>query len=252
VTTKTRSPNYPVISLPDAIGRVQTVYSKEHTHPSTREVIAKALGYSSLNGASAVVISALNKYGLLEGSREQFRVSMLALDIILHPPGDTERRRAIQSAAFAPTLFSELREQYGYTLPSDVNLRASLIKKGFNPKTVDGVIRVYRDTLEFVDKEEQASKTNGNDILSFSPSATSLTGSNINEIYSSATIPLVKEEENGVVLWFRIARDCEVRTEFKGRVTQEAVQKFIKHLELSIEDFPNRFDIQEAKDSLDE
>lgn len=252
MTTKTRSPNYPVLSLPDAIERIQTVYNKEHNHPSTREVIAKALGYSSLNGASAVVISALNKYGLLDGGREPLRVSMLALDIILHPKGDTERLKAIQAAAFAPSLFSDLREQYGRTLPSDVNLRASLIKRGYNPNTVDSVIRVYRDTLEFVDAEEQASKTTTNELSSINPPPALSASTPLNDIVPNTSLSLSRGEEESVVLWFRIARDCEVRAEFKGNVTQEAIRKLIKHLELSIEDFPNRADLQDSRDNLDE
>ena len=66
------------------------------------------------------------------------------------PPPDIERAAAMRRAAFRPTLFAELYEKYRNDLPSDKNLRHFLITKGFNPKTTDEVIRVYRDTLQFV------------------------------------------------------------------------------------------------------
>ncbi len=152
-TTRTRSPNYPILSLGEAIARVRTIYEKQHTHPATREVLAKLLGYGGLNGASGTVVSALSKYGLLEGRNEQLRVSGLALDLILHRRGDPEYADALQTAAFMPALFRELRDQYPGRLPSEHSLRANLVKKGFNPKAVDDAIRNYRDTIEFVDAE---------------------------------------------------------------------------------------------------
>lgn len=151
--TKTRSPNYPAINLADAISRVRVIYDKQHTYPATREVLAKLLGYGGLNGASQSVISALSKYGLLEGRGEQLRVSSTALDLIQQRKGAPEYLDALQRAAFMPTLFRELRDQYPDRLPSEHSLRASLERRGFSRKAADGALRVYRDTLEFVDAE---------------------------------------------------------------------------------------------------
>jgi hypothetical protein len=151
---KVRSPNYPAISLADAIPKIRAVHEKEFNHPATREVIAKAMGYGGLNGASSTVISALSKYGLLEpAGNERYRVSANAVDIILHKKGDSERAAAIERCAFSPPLFEELRGAYPNSLPSDENLRVYLIKKGFNPKSVGDVIRAYRDTIELVTEE---------------------------------------------------------------------------------------------------
>ncbi len=158
-SAKTRSPNYPVLNLEEALGRVREIYKKQHTHPATREVIAKLIGYSSLNGASGTVISALGKYGLLEGRNDQLRVTPLALDLILHRKGDPEYTDALRTAAFLPALFSELRDQYPGRLPSEHSLRAALIKRGFNPNAVDDAIRNYRDTLAFVDAETEGADT---------------------------------------------------------------------------------------------
>ena len=150
---KQRSPNYPAINLGEAITRLKAIYEKQRRYPAPREVLAKLMGYSSLNGASATIVSALSKYGLLEGHGDSLRVSELGQDLILHRKGDPEYAAALQGAAFMPTFFRELRDQYPHGLPSEHSLRANLTKRGFNPKAIDGAIRAYRDTIEFVDAE---------------------------------------------------------------------------------------------------
>src|SRR4051794_26283688 len=102
-----RSPNYPGIGLREAVSRVNLLYKAEYTHLCTREVVAEAIGYTSLNGSSATVISAIAKYGLLENVGDEYRVSPLAVDIILHHKGEPERLAAIREAAFKPALFNE-------------------------------------------------------------------------------------------------------------------------------------------------
>lgn len=111
------------------------------------------MGYGGLHGASAGIVSALSKYGLLEGHGDTLRVSEMGQDLVLHRKGDPEYSDALRAAAFLPAFFRELREEYPSGLPSEHSLRASLIKKGFNPKAIDNAIRAYRDTTEFVDTE---------------------------------------------------------------------------------------------------
>src|SRR4051794_4310429 len=109
---RVRSPNFPVISLPQAIERIEAIYDKEQTLPATRETLAEHLGYSGLNGASIKMISALGKYGLLElVDGRGFRVSKLAM-AILHPANDQERSDAVREAAHLPALFQKLTEQF--------------------------------------------------------------------------------------------------------------------------------------------
>lgn len=153
---RVRSPNYPVISLSEAVQKIRAVYQQEHMYPAARETIAKVLGYSGLNGASAGVVSAIVKYGLMEQvGADQIRVSADGQDVIVHRKGDPEYAEAVRRAALRPALFRELYDQYGTNLPSDHNLRAYLQKRGFNPKVVDAVIRLYRDTIEFVESETE-------------------------------------------------------------------------------------------------
>jgi hypothetical protein len=254
--TKTRSPNYPAIGLGEAVQRIQPIYEKEFKHPADREVIAAHLGYSGLNGASWALTSALIKYGLLEAVGKQLKVSEDAIDVIIHPKGAEERVEAVERMAFLPTLFNELRTLYGDTPPSDNNLMAYLIKNNFNPKSVGDVIRSYRDTLEFVEAERQAAKdgqqipmfdmpavvkvpisTGGGDVAS----ASSEPRYSSDNVFVSNDTPAVPGEPG---LRFKVARDSYAVVTFQGPVTQEAVRKLIKHLELSADEYPTQAEIK--------
>ena len=204
-----RSPNYPAVSLPEAITKIDAVFRKEHKHPAPREVLAQAIGYGGLNGASASMISALHKYGLIEpvGNKGHYKVSEDAVDILLHRPGERERIEAIMRAAFMPQLFSELRSHYGDSLPSEQNLRTYLLKRDFNPKTVGGVIRAYRDTIEFVNAETRGSYMESVDELQEMPMQTQMVRSvpATNDGRSVPITPPVKEQDLGdTVVGFKL------------------------------------------------
>lgn len=258
---RTRSPNYPAISLAEALPRIAQIYEREFTHPADSDTLAKALGYSSVNGASDGVISALKKYGLLEsaGNRE-YRLSSGAIDICLHQRGDPERVKAICEAAFTPPLFAELHDEYGEVLPSENNLRVKLVKKGFNPKSVGDVIHAYRDTLELVSQEAPAynaavaGKGEGeskdvkpagetpmqqpaNQSTAFIPSGSK---AQIAQVIAAANAPLPPLSDNESLLVFKLSRDSEARVIFNGQVTQEAIDKLAALLNLSKDAYPTK------------
>ncbi len=149
---RVRSPNYPAMSLRDAVEKIETVYRNVQQHSAPREVLAKALGYTGLNGASATALSALNKYGLLDGRGDDLRVSELALSI-LHPNSKEERAKAITEAALEPRLFAELNEKFRGDIPNDELLKNHLVRSGFALNAVTHVIQSYRETSEFVKQE---------------------------------------------------------------------------------------------------
>jgi hypothetical protein len=149
---RVRSPNYPGISLPEAISRIGHIHAKEQHLPAAREVLAKHMGYNGINGASLKVLSALGKYGLLEEvNGDKMRVSPLAMSI-LYPANDLERSRSIREAAFKPPLFMEMREEWGDASPSDANMRSYLVRRSFATDAIDRVIEAYRDTMELVSR----------------------------------------------------------------------------------------------------
>jgi len=149
---RVRSPNYPAISLLEAIEAANKLHGKIGRHPAAREAIAKTLGYGSLNGASMTAISALSKYGILEKSGEDLKLSERAMRLIAAQSVE-EHTEALWEAARAPVLFAELVEQYKGKLPDDEVIRSYLKRKGFADSALPQVIQSFRETMEFVTRE---------------------------------------------------------------------------------------------------
>jgi hypothetical protein len=149
-----RSPNYPALSLPDAVTRIASVFERERQHSMSKEVALKGMGYGGVNGAALGTLSAVVKYGLLDKSGETYRVSARAV-AILHPKTVQEKQQALREAAFAPALFSELAEHFPGGAISDDNLRSYLVRKDFSSGALAGVISAFRETMQVVSFEQE-------------------------------------------------------------------------------------------------
>lgn len=150
---KARSPRYPIIGLKSAIDRVQRVYAEDYQNKIQTLDAAKHMGFGTLNGKTLGVISALRKYGLLDGSDGTVRVSDLALKIIAHAAGDEERRHAILEAANGPELFAAIEKKWPGGKVSDQALKSFLLTEKFLPDATDIAIRSYRETMALVEAE---------------------------------------------------------------------------------------------------
>ena len=147
---RARSPNYPAISLPEALGQLRLLFDRINRHPAPKEAVLRGLGYGGWNGASATALSAHGKYGLLERvPGEQYRNSNLGMRLMFHQT-PTEYAEALSESARLPPLFNELLAEYPGPLPHDDILRPRLIRRGFAPSAVSTVIQAFRDTMEFV------------------------------------------------------------------------------------------------------
>lgn len=216
---RTRSPNYPRLSLEGAIERIDKLYKKERTHKTSREAVAEGLGYTSLNGASLGIISTLRQYGLLEEDDDGLRVSEDAVALVMLPSGDPERVAALQKVAVAPRLFTELRETYGETLPSDASLRYALVKKGFTEKAANEVIRTYRDTLELV--SEEAGEYTDAGVENQQEVEPPMEHGTVNRQEPAPQVYGVGDAAR--VMQFQLPGDSTARIELMGDVTQEAI-----------------------------
>jgi hypothetical protein len=149
-----RSPNYPNLSLPDAITRVRRVFDADRRNPIERAVAAKHMGYSGLSGAADKTIGSIMQYGLLERvGKGELRVSQLAMDIF-HPDKPDDRRRAIGAAGVAPPVFRALRERYPDTLaPSPDSIRSYLVRQNFLDHAIPQVISAFTETCQFLQLE---------------------------------------------------------------------------------------------------
>lgn len=152
---KQRSPRYPVISLRDAVIKVTAVYRQDYRNKIPKTLVAEHMGYASLNGASLGVISAVSKYGLLEGGSEAMAVSERAVNIIEREFGDPDRVAAVRAAAGEPELFKDVTEAFPGPV-SDSAIRSYLItKKGFLPDGASRFVEAYRETKEYVELEDR-------------------------------------------------------------------------------------------------
>lgn len=149
-----RSPNYPQLPLPEAIEKVRGLWQKlgDRRARSPKE-LATALGYSDLNGAAQGVISALRKYGLLEGKQGELAISQRAIDIVELPASSGRRKQALQQAVRGYPLFAELLTAHSSTEPSDEPLRHRLVSRGFRGEAADRLIEIYKISMELLDNE---------------------------------------------------------------------------------------------------
>lgn len=116
----------------------------------SRTVLAKHLGYTSLNGRALGKIGAVRSYGLIEGSGDELRISDDAVTALMAPVGSTERRDALGRLANRPTLFQELRKDFPDTFPSLDNLQYSLVKRQFTPDAAEKAAKSYLATFNLV------------------------------------------------------------------------------------------------------
>lgn len=152
----TRGQNYPATDLADAIEQVKKIFGKEHRSPMTRESAVKAMGYSSINGASARKLAALSAYRLLDGRDESITVSNDAVTIIADENADNQAERiaALKRCLQAPALFAEITSKYENA--SVDNIAAYLIKQGFKPSAAKAAAGTFKESNAFVKRATEA------------------------------------------------------------------------------------------------
>ena len=164
---RVRSPNYPAISLKEAITRARELYDEETTHPTTVDVASAHWGYKSVKTGGSIILAALSAYGLMDtegmGEHRKVRVSDLGRGAILDErPDSPERLKLLKEAALLPKLHKELWEKWGADLPSDASVRHYLVTdRGFNEKTVGDFIAEYKATLDFAELINNGKLANG-------------------------------------------------------------------------------------------
>lgn len=147
-----RSPGYPNLSLPEAIGRVRKVFEADRRNPIEREIVAKHIGYSGLSGAADKAIASLMHYDLLERvGKGEIRVSQLAVDI-LHPETDAERKAAVYKAAFAPEIFQTLHAKFPDRFSAEA-VRSFLMRSNYLDRAIEPVVSAYTETCQYLEQE---------------------------------------------------------------------------------------------------
>ncbi len=179
---RTRSPAYPYINLETAIKRAKEFYDKEQRNPANIKVAVKHWGFVEGSSGGGQTIAALTSFGLMQdegmGNNRKMRLTQTALRILLDArPDSKERAELIKQAALAPKIHQQLWEKWGVDLPSDAQLKHTLLFEWpvpFNENAVDGFIREYKDTIVFArltesDKVASEVKNNGDKTEGESP-----------------------------------------------------------------------------------
>lgn len=148
-----RSPSYPAVDLKTAIDRAREIWQEDHQYLTALPTIFKHWGLKSAAGVGPVIIAALRKFGLVEyegtGAARRARLTDLAVEILDHPD-QTTQRAAIKRAALTPVIHADLWGEYGDQLPSDAQLRWTLVRdRGFTETGADEFIPEYKATLAF-------------------------------------------------------------------------------------------------------
>ena len=151
-----RSPNYPAIDLASALASIEKAFKAENRNKMSRLVLAKHLGYNSLNGRSLGQIGAVRAYGLIDGRGEELRISDDAVTALMAPGGSAERKAALERLAVEPALFKQLRSDFPDTLPSEENIKFQLVKRGFTADAAGKAAKNYLKTMQLVSENPEA------------------------------------------------------------------------------------------------
>src|SRR5690242_313710 len=100
-----RSPNFPSMSLGEAVDAIKKVHAAEGRSKVPRLSVVKPLGYTSINGRSLSILGALKAYGLLEGRADDLRISQEGFTLANAPPDSAEYREALLASFRAPSAF---------------------------------------------------------------------------------------------------------------------------------------------------
>jgi hypothetical protein len=146
-----RSPRFPVIGLPEAVKHVENLFDGEGRSVVAAKVAVTRFGYTTLNGNSTKVLGAMRKYGLVEDAPNGVKVSPDGIVIAAHKknPFHPDRTAAVRRAADRVELFGTIQKDFGVS-PSEPNLIAQLIGRGFTPDGASRAARSYRATMALV------------------------------------------------------------------------------------------------------
>jgi len=149
---RTRSPNYPFLSLDEAVSKLPGLLESTKRHPVGVESAAKAMGVSFTSSAGKLALAAMRAYGLLDKtSVGMVKLSDRALDIAADcAPRSPAWNEAVKATFLAPEMHKILWERYRASLPGDDELRRYLVReRKFNDNSVGPFIGKYKKSLAF-------------------------------------------------------------------------------------------------------
>ncbi|MGB0909405.1 MAG: hypothetical protein ACPGYT_03510 [Nitrospirales bacterium] len=225
---KMRSPNYPSLSLTEAIGCARILWDKEKRTVISPEVAVKALGYKSLSGVSRTKLASLRKYGLIEDSRGGITLSDLAIKILHSTDASDDYMSALQEASLMPELFRELQQTHGES--SDESLKAHLmIERRFSEEGARLFTKSFRDTMTLAFPEGMGYFNHGT-IIETDKEPENISSMTDKSLTQVATPPAV----NTQVFSWPLSKEVTAEVRLTGKVIKPShIELLTKYLELA-------------------
>ena len=159
---RTRSPNFPSVTLRVAVERTDALYRNAETHKVPLATAANTWGYSVKSSGFLKLLAALGAYGLVEfegsGDTRRIQVSEDGERIVENAPG---YENILKKSAMRPKLFGKIMDEYAPNgrLPSDDILKDSLRwdkKIELNKETIDKFVTNLKETITYAKLEDEA------------------------------------------------------------------------------------------------
>lgn len=160
---KERSPNFPFITLENALERARQFFAEEKRGYAPFTSAAKHWGYGPNSSGGLQTGSALKSYGLMvdEGSgfSRNLKLSDLAIRILLDMrPDDTERKQLMRQAALTPNVAAGIYQKWPDGLPSDATLNHYLVLDlGFTQSTALRSVNIIKQNEELTKDNSSSS-----------------------------------------------------------------------------------------------
>jgi hypothetical protein len=195
-----RSPNFPGLSLEEAVESAREIFDKSRHAEIPREVVAKDLGYSGLTGRSIIILGALNQFGLVENtSKGNMKVSQLAADI-LHGYPESARLEALYKAGREPSLFKAIFEKFDNHIPSDNAVRSFLIQSGFTNDGAEKALKTFTETNRFLEVKG-AYKVAGDETVNVQNTSTENKALEQTPVQSTAQSNALEKPSTDAIFW---------------------------------------------------
>lgn len=252
--SKHRSPNYPAVGLQKALERTETLKKSAGRHAVPVNVAHKLWDYRK--GAGDQTVAALKAFGLVDVEGAKDKRQILLTDAAIRMLGNApDKAELLKTAALKPEIHKQIWTKYGGELPSEnAILKEYLLwERKFNEAFVDSFIEQFRSTIAFAglalsDKlaaEDQSDLESEEEPMSAVPRTSVEPRRRIGGTRASSQ--LFTNTGSARELRFSISRDSEAQVIFHGPVTQEAIDKLSKLLELQKDTFPTREEFERAE-----
>lgn len=237
---QSRSPRYPRYDLQTTIAYAKRFYDGAHRSVVDTHTAYRVMGFAGKTGASATALGSVRQYGLVEAPRGGVRISSLGLQI-LEPASPEEYVDALHVAANQPTVFAQLSIHFEGDFPrSDEPIRAYLIRQlGFSKKGADECISSLRETFSFIESQSVVSAPPGEPVADIQPRTVEAVGQaqgNSTAVGHSISTQSASEAANDLVV-VPLTKDCRVEMRFYGEITDRALAKLVRYVDLMREDW---------------